>query len=166
MAITPAKSHSELRALFRLVSPEVYVDERNKSNRNMFLMPYTPEQLRKMDAKTYLTDDGTGIALTRNNDMIGVFNNSGRRGAAVEAVIFGIAEGAKTLDCIDGFLVGYYKRFGFIIKKREKWDDKLAPDGWEYSTYGRPDIVFFEYPDDLEREPSDVARRYELARNR
>jgi len=95
--------------------------------------------------------------------MIGVFNNSARRGAAVDAVILGIAEGAKTLDCIDSWLVDYYKQFGFVEKERVKRDDEQAPDGWEYSTGGRPDVVFFEYLDDLGREPADVARRFKLA---
>ncbi|MDR0765216.1 MAG: hypothetical protein LBE65_06485 [Synergistaceae bacterium] len=98
--------------------------------------------------------------------MIGVFNNSGRLGAGVEAVILRIAEGAETLDYIGSHLESYYVRFGFVEKERMKWDDEQAPDGWEYSVGGRPDVVLFEYPDNLGRNPIDIARRFELARYR
>ena len=161
----PHKSHGQLKAEFRAVEAEIYVAARSESKRNMFLTPYTPDQLREMGAKIYLTDDNVGFALLPDGDMIGVFNNSSRRGAGIEAVILGIAEGAKTLDCVDEWLVRYYKCFGFVEKERVKWDDEQAPDGWEYGVGGRPDVIFLEYPDDLGREPSDVARRFELARN-
>jgi len=162
----PQKSHSELMAEFRAVEAEAYVAARCQSKRSMFLTPYTPDQLREMGAKIYLTDDNVGFALTPDGDMIGVFNNSNRRGAGQEAVILAIAEGAKTLDCIGKYLKEYYEYFGFVEKERVKWDDEQAPDGWEYSVGGRPDVIFLEYPDNLGREPSDVARRFELARNR
>jgi hypothetical protein len=160
------KTIDELKASFKTAAPKKYIAAREQSARKMFLTPYTAEQLAEKGARIFLTDDGAGFALTANGDMIGVFNNSGRSGAGVEAVILGIAEGAKTLDCIGSHLENYYARFGFVEKERMKWDDERAPDGWEYSLGGRPDVVFFEYPDNLGRDPVDVARRFELARNR
>ncbi|MGA3115843.1 MAG: hypothetical protein ABSF90_15585 [Syntrophobacteraceae bacterium] len=38
-----------------------------------------------------------------------------------------IAKGGKTLDCVEGFLDGYYNSFGFVEKSRVPWDDNLAP---------------------------------------
>ncbi|MDR0615313.1 MAG: hypothetical protein LBG29_00750 [Synergistaceae bacterium] len=156
------ESLDELKARFKAVPARDYVVERDKSKRAMFLTPYTSEQLENMGAKTYLTDDGVGLALTPDGDMIGIFNNSGRSGGGVEAVILGIAEGAKTLDCIGSHLENYYKRFGFVEKERAVWDDEQAPVGWDYDIGGSPDVIFFEYPENLSREPADVAERFRL----
>ncbi|MDR3280306.1 MAG: hypothetical protein LBT23_07325 [Synergistaceae bacterium] len=154
-----------LRADFKTPTADEYVEAREKSKRKMFLTPHTAEDLKARGAKLYLTADGVGFALKPDGDIIGVFNNSQRPGAGVDAMVLAIAEGGKKLDAIDSWLTNYYKRFGFVEKERMKWDDELAPDGWEYSTGGRPDVVFFEYPDNLGREPSDIARRFELARS-
>ena len=57
-----------------------------------------------MGAKIYLTDDGVGYALTPEGDMMRIFKDSGRKGAGREAIIHGIANGAKTLDCLGAVL--------------------------------------------------------------
>jgi hypothetical protein len=159
------KTFDELAGYFKTASFEEYVKAREQSKRKMFLTPYSAQELREMNAKVFLSEDGVGFALKSDGDIIGVFNNSGRPGAGQEALIFAIASGGKTLDCIDNYLGDYYKRFGFVEKERVKWDDKQAPDGWEYGIGGRPDILFLEYPDDLGRDPVDVARRFELTRS-
>lgn len=97
--------------------------------------------------------------------MVGVFNNSGRKGAGEEALALAIAKGGKTLDCVEGFLSRYYDSFGFVEKKRIPWDDNKAPKGWDYEKYGRRDIVSFEFPEDFSRDPADTARRLGLARS-
>ena len=159
----PQKSHGQLMAEFRAVEAEAYVAARNTSKRSMFLTQYTPDQLREMSAKIYMTDDNVGFALLPDGDMIGVFNNSSRRGAGAEAVILAIAEGAKTTDCYDGYLSRLYNKFGFTQKGSVKFDAEQAPEGWDYATDGNPDIILFEYPDGLSRNPDDVRARAEFA---
>ena len=146
---------------FREVDAETFIKLRENSKFTEFLTPYTA---REMDGwKHFMTDDGVGFTLTDKMDMIGGINNSGRKGARVDAIIEAIARGGKTLDSIDGFLSQHYKDFGFVEKKRMAWDDRRAPKGWSYGKYGRPVVVFFEYPEGLSRDREDVRRRFEAA---
>lgn len=151
-----------LRQKFKQVDPETFIIQRDKSKKRKFLTPYTSEQMK--ESQIYLTDDGVGFALTPEKDMVGVFNNSGKPGAGREAVTLAIAEGAETCDCVAGFLDEYYNNFGFITTDVAQWDDSLAPEGWDYERYGRPDINFFKYPEELSRDPRVIAGRLELAR--
>jgi hypothetical protein len=129
---------------FTATDPETFISARNQSKRPQFIAPYAMEQLK--DAQLFLSEDGkVGYALTSNKDLINLFNNSGIRGAAEEAVIQAIVNGAETLDCYDGFLVGYYTKLGFREYKRAAWDDEYAPANWNYERDGRPDVVFMRY---------------------
>lgn len=79
----------------------------------------------------YLTDDfqsGFGVAL--DGTLVGLFSLIKGRGEDLvwDAVIH---KGAKKLDCFDGFLPEYYKRFGFVEMERiPNWNE------------GEPDVVF------------------------
>jgi len=55
-----------------------------------------------------------------------------------------IKDGANNLNCPDGFLPEYYKKFGFKETKRVKWDERRAPKNWNYDKLGRPDVVYME----------------------
>jgi hypothetical protein len=147
---------------FKKPTPEQFAEQRDKSPKKEFMTPYKPEQMKDWDLN--LTDDGVGYALKPDGDMVGVFNNSGRRGAGEHAVIEAISKGAKTCDAIGGHLASYYKNFGFEETNRVPWDDKEAPEGWNYEKYGRPDVVFLAYPESFSREPGDVAERVRTAR--
>ncbi|MDR3560468.1 MAG: hypothetical protein P4N59_03355 [Negativicutes bacterium] len=149
-------------AEFKPVSAETFIAARDKSTKRPFLTPYTADEMKGW--QHYLTDDGVGFALTPEKDMVGVFNNSGKPDAGAKAVTLAIAKGAKTADAIAGYLDRYYNGFGFNIKESVPWDDKLAPRGWDYAKYGRPNVVFLEYPENLSREPGEIAKIRDLAR--
>lgn len=93
----------------------------------------------------FLTGDGqTGFALKPTDegyDLVSVFSTSDRRGEGTRAVALAADLGATTLDVMDedGFLPGYYARFGFEEVGRDTWDDRYAPEGWSGDT---PDIVY------------------------
>ena len=156
-------SLDQLVAKFKPVTPEEFITERDKSQRRPFLTPYTAEEMK--DWQHFLTEDNVGFALTPNKDIVGVFNNSGRKGPGEEAITLAIAKGGKTLDCVEGFLSRYYNSFGFVETKKEPWDESKAPEGWDYETYGKRPIVYFEFPEDFSRDPVDTRRRLELARS-
>lgn len=107
-----------------------------------FVTAYSEQEYKKMGAKVYLSaDKKSGYALTPDGDLISVFslNHNGR--PILESAI---AEGARTLDCFDGFLPDLYTQFGFKEYKRLTWSDEYAPKGWDYIKNGRPDIVFMK----------------------
>jgi hypothetical protein len=149
---------------FNSLSPEEFIAQRAKNKRTQYLSPYTPEELSKFEL--YVTEDGVGYALTPEKDLVGVFNNSGIKGAGEAAIIDAISKGAKTLDAFDPFLPKYYARFGFVEAKRLSWDDNYAPKNWDYAKDGRPDVVFMEYPESLPRDASQIRARFEAARAR
>jgi len=147
---------------FRKVDAKAFIEQRNKNKRKEFLTPYTEEEMKGW--RHFLTDDGVGFALTPENDMVGVFNNSGRKGAGQEAIVAAIAGGAETCDCISEYLAEYYNNFGFIVSDVVEWDDNLAPKGWNYERDKRPNVYFLRYAEGLSRDPAVVARRADLAR--
>lgn len=82
-------------------------------------------------ARYYLTDDfQSGFGVANDGTLIGLFSTVKGRGEGLvwDAVTH---QGADKLDCFDGFLPEYYKRFGFVETER-------VPN-W---TVGEPDVVF------------------------
>lgn len=154
--------HDALLARIKPTAPEAFIAARDKSIKRQFLTPYTAEDMK--DWRLFLSDDGVGFALTPQGDMIGVFNNSGKPGAGQDAVTLAISEGAKTCDCISGYLDDYYNNFGFVLDHVEKWDDQFAPKGWDYDKFGRPEIAFLRFPETLSREPGATSERVGFAR--
>jgi hypothetical protein len=79
----------------------------------------------------YLSEDGlSGLGVAGDGTLVGVFSLIKGRGEDMiwEAVLH---FGADRLDCFDGFLPEYYKRFGFAEYERVA--------NW---TPGEPDVVF------------------------
>ena len=85
-----------------------------------------------------------GFAITPSGELINGFNNSDIRGLGVELIKDAIKLGANHLNCFDGYLPKLYSSLGFIETSRIAFEDKFAPEGWDYSKLGRPDIIFME----------------------
>ena len=85
-------------------------------------------------SRCYLSDDGrTGFYIAKGN-LSSLFNLNGNGDGEV-AVRTAIDLGAYELNCFDGFLPGYYAKFGFVVVDRiPNWN------GPEY-----PDVVYMEY---------------------
>ena len=145
------------KTAFKKAAPQEYIAARSTSKRPEFLTPYKETEMENWQLS--LTDEGVGYAITDEADIVGVFNNSTKRGAGKEAVIDAIGSGGKTLDCFDGFLDTYYKKFGFKLKERVNWDPQYAPKDWNYEKYGSPSVSFWEYPEGLSREAGDIRKR-------
>lgn len=111
-----------------------------KNKRKPFLTAYSCKELRTF--RLYLCrDQSAGFAVKPDGELVNLFNNGTRakcRHLAREAIRLG----ARTLACFDGFLRAYYERLGFHEYARVRWDDRYAPRGWDYTTFGRPDVVY------------------------
>ncbi|MET8111202.1 hypothetical protein [Streptomyces prasinus] len=91
-----------------------------------------PEEMPQ-SARYYLTSDfQSGFGVDADGTLIGLFSTVKGRGEGLvwSAVLH---KGAEKLDCFDGFLVDYYKRFGFVETERVA--------NW---TPGEPDVVFMD----------------------
>lgn len=81
-------------------------------------------------ARYYLSDDHlSGFAIREDGELVGVFSLVKGRGDSIVAAA--IENGAKYLDCFDGYLPRLYSRHGFTEVKREP--------NW---TPGGPDVVY------------------------
>lgn len=78
----------------------------------------------------WLTLDGrSGFAIDSDDTLLFVFSLERGRGSAL--VTKAVEEGARNLDCFDGYLPELYARHGFVETRREA--------NW---TPGEPDVVF------------------------
>ena len=109
---------------------------------SVFLTDYTAADYK--DAACYLSDDHkSGYAIKADGDIVSVFSLPGAS-QGYNAVKSAIENGAKKLDCFDGFLVTFYKAFGFFEINREPWNEDYAPVNWDYIQHGTPDIVYMQ----------------------
>jgi len=93
----------------------------------------SPIEEMPTDADYFLSLDGkSGYGVTMNGELVGLFSLVPGRGKDMvqEAIDM---DGARRLDCFDGFLPEYYKQFGFVEYMREA--------NW---TPGGPDVVYME----------------------
>jgi len=88
----------------------------------------------KTDKTFYLDSTGSkGYAIDGTGELTSLFSTI--KGEGTNLVRSAIKNGAKHLDCFDGFLPTFYKKFGFIeVKRVPNW------------TEGEPDVVFMELP--------------------
>lgn len=84
--------------------------------------------------RCYLNSDATaGYVIRADGELTNVFST--RRKQGDDIMRHALADGARRLDCFDGYLVGFYSRHGFEIVRREP--------NW---TPGGPDVVFMALP--------------------
>lgn len=82
----------------------------------------------------YLTTDRrSGYAVKDNEELVCLFSTIPKRGARL--VQHAITQGARRLDCFDGYLPTLYLRYGFEEERREaNWNDT------------GPDVVYMRIP--------------------
>ena len=73
-----------------------------------------------------------GYAVSENGKLTSVFSSI--KGQGTNIMQSAIKNGARHLDCFDGFLPTFYSKFGFKEVRREK--------NW---TAGQPDVVYMRY---------------------
>ena len=96
----------------------------------------TPVQEIERDLTTdyYLAYDGfvnngMGFAIDDTGELTSVFSINKGNGAAI--MKSAIDNGAQHLDCFDGYLTTFYKKYGFLeVDRQENW------------TAGQPDVVY------------------------
>ncbi len=92
----------------------------------------------------YLSENGrAGFAVKDGDELVSVFSYEGEH-AGDALVEKAKANGATHLDCYhigERGLPFFYGRHGFTPVARVAWDDRFAPDGWDYALNGRPDVV-------------------------
>lgn len=109
-----------------------------------FITHHTVENLKKKKARVYISADGkSGYAISKQGELLNLFSANGSKHGKY-AMYEAVRNGARYLDCYDGFLPGYYNQFHFLESAREAWNPRYAPKHWNYKKYGKPDVVYME----------------------
>ena len=100
--------------------------------------PLAPE----FQGRTFLAPEGNyGFAIATDGELAHVFKAKGApKGIMDRVMTLGRALGASHLYAFDNLVPAYAAR-GATEVERFSWDDSLAPDSWDTSTMGRPDVV-------------------------
>jgi predicted DNA-binding protein len=127
-----------------LVDPEVFTQFRDQTRWPEYLTLYSPEELRQKGAKTYIYGGKllAGYAIMPDGDLVNVFNETKIPGLGQALIEEAIKNGATKLDCIGDYLREKYEAAGFEVYRQEPWDDRYAPEGWNYEKNGRPPIYY------------------------
>lgn len=107
---------------------------------------YPVEEYSKM--KLFLSSNELcGFAL-KDVDVVSVFKHRNETRKALDLLMpKAIAEGGRRLDCFDinTALPFMYAKYGFKPVAKVKFEPKEAPEDWNYSRDGNPDIIFMVY---------------------
>lgn len=89
----------------------------------------------------FLSADGrSGFAVADDGELFGLFN-VGEARAGQSAIVRARQEGATSLVSYDmAGNVPIYERYGFVVTRRDGWDDALAQPTWRRE-WGTPDFV-------------------------
>ena len=126
---------------FLRASPEDFINAVKDLKHAGFTNDYRPGDLSYY--KLFLSRNGlVGVGVSPTGEIVNLFSKTGaKRGAGKLALKFAMKRGGRSLNCFDGFLVGYYNAFKFVETARVKFSPALAAADWDYDKYGSPDIV-------------------------
>lgn len=131
----------------RIATPEEFyraIGGAKQVNRyGTFVTQHTIDEYRNMRLFTTL-DCKAGIAITRDNNIVSIFNGSEKRGVLKTLLPVAIQNGGKKLDNYNSDrLSSMYELYGFCPVSRVKFNRQFAPHDWNYERDGNPDIVFW-----------------------
>ena len=86
-------------------------------------------------------DELSGLAID-NGDIVSVYNASDRRGELNRLMPIAIQNGGMKLDNFEGKLSEIYARYGFVRVAECSFSKEFAPEGWDFETFGQPNIEF------------------------
>jgi hypothetical protein len=107
------------------VTPEMFLEARNRSPYMAYLSELTTEDLA--DHHLLMNSTGSGVAIAPDGDVQNLFRLPGiPKGLGARALVQAINQGGRTLDCYAGVLPNYYACFGFVETARVKFDPAYA----------------------------------------
>ncbi len=131
----------------RSATPEEFFEAIGNAKRinehGAFVTQHTPEEYSKM--RLFVTLDGkAGIAITKDNNIVSVFNGGEKRGVLKTLMPIAIEYGGKKLDNYNSSkLSALYELYGFHPVSKVKFNKQFAPDDWNYERDGEPDVIFW-----------------------
>lgn len=131
----------------RTATPEEFYEAigkaKQKNAHGAFVTQHSIEDYQEM--KLFITIDGqAGIAITKDNNIVSIFNGGEKRGVLKTLLPLAIENGGRKLDNYNSDkLSAMYEMYGFNPVSQTKFNSKFAPDDWNYERDGEPNIVFW-----------------------
>jgi hypothetical protein len=159
--------NKNLTDMYGISDSNAFFDAINTAKKEIPHGPYvtahTPNEYLQM--KTFLTSDGhAGVAVTKDGDIVSVFNNSSKskiKGGATQLLVTALENGGKKLDNFDGTLSRIYEQHGFVPVAKTKFNKEFAPPDWK-PEFGEPDIMFYVHNGDTTTKIANKVGEYEL----
>ena len=139
------------------------IEEAKKKNpHGAFVTKHSIEEYSQM--RLFLTLDKTaGIAITKDNNIVSIFNGGEKRGVLKTLLPLAIQKGGRKLDDYNsGKLSSMYELYGFNPISQTKFNSQFAPDDWNYERDGEPSIVFWIHNGDSAEDVVLNFGRYEV----
>ena len=99
---------------------------------------------------TIIKEEGGYGVVGKDGDIKGVFKKatSKAKGVAQNILKKAVEAGGIKLDNFDTYLTDVYKKAGFRVVSRTKFNENFKPDGWNKEKHGTPDVVAMVYDPD------------------
>ena len=118
---------------YHLTSPQTFESAFNLARQVPQIAEATSTFEDKPGTRYFLTGgDASGFAVRANGELVYVF--SVFKGRGDDIVDCAVTNGARHLDCFDGYLTELYARNGFVVSHREP--------NW---AAGGPDVVYMRF---------------------
>lgn len=110
-----------------------------------FVHTYSVEEYQNV--KKFLTNDRQSGFAIDDAAVISVFKHPKNKIKEITDFLLprAIQEGGTRLDCFNGVLPKIYSKYGFVPVAKAKFNPEFAPEDWNYSRDGQPDIIFMIY---------------------
>lgn len=140
---------------------KTFIDEQKKNKRRHYLTIPTFDQMKtavRQGAKVYMTEDKKAGYVLHDGDLQKLFSNTDLPGLGSVLLMDAMSNGAKTLDCFEGYLEGFYATHGWEETSRVDFDPKYPDFVENHKPYWPKDeplpdeIVFMQVPDKLFEE--------------
>lgn len=121
----------------------IFMESLAKSRHPASLTWYTKKEYARKHAQLYKVEGfDAGFAITHDGDIISVHNNTNIKKVAPALMRKAIELGGTHLDHYAySRLNDVYSGAGFEEYDKYDWDDKYAPDDWDYEKDGRPNVI-------------------------
>lgn len=128
-----------------------------------FVTQHSVEEYKNME-HLFVTEDGTaGIAITRDKNIVSIFNGGEKHGVLKTLLPVAIENGGRKLDNFNSpRLSQMYEMYGFNPVSKTEFKHPFAPADWNYERDGEPDIVFWIHNGDSAQDVVLNFGRYQV----
>ena len=134
--------------ILKVAKPDEFyqaIGRAKKVNRyGAFVEQHTVMEYATMKYLFLTTDKKAGVSVTKDGNIVSLFNYGQKKGAMKTLIITALEFGGKKLDNFNSAkLSAMYELYGFYPVSKTAFNKNFAPKDWNYMRDGQPDIRFW-----------------------